>query len=949
MAPPTRPTKRSKPSNPSPTLLPKLTSPRLFAPFRALGFITNAVPFAIQTRASKHATSGPSISILSCLGDAWALWEGGRMNLLFVGQGLPKEIKGMQLVNDVVYASSGNLVVKFERGKVVDTFKTEDDNDVLTQILVFGNQLLALSEAGDRLFIWDLVSTELSTTIPFASTFHATHMLHPSTYLNKILLGSTQGTLALYNIRSRSLIHTFLPPPGVAPSPVTALVQSPAVDVIGVGFLDGTVRVTDLKMDEVVLKVRMDSLGKEGEGGIGAISFRMDGEPILATTSLSGSLALWNLDQGGRLLHMSRTAHEGAITSLEWIPGQPLLITGGADNAIKQWTFDTPTSPPSLLKFRSGHQAPPNLIRYYGEDGKAILTAGLDKALRLTSVVRDSRSTEISQGPAKKNAQSSHSSHKLPPIKALSWSSARTKDWDDIVTVHQVGAGGNFGSERKKLGGVARAWSGKDARLGKFVFGAGDGPVESVCVSGCGNFCLVGSSDIIKMWNLQSGQERKSFTVPRTGASRGEEESQRHVKGIVTDSLNKSVVVGSGDGVLTFFDFHTTQALAQLDVESPITSLVLHRDNNLLAVVSADQVVRIVDIETRRVVRELKGPQTKVLDIAFSPDSRWIITASQDSVIRTFDIPTGTLVDAFKTASIPTSITFSPTGDFLASSHVGSLGVYLWANKAQFSEVALRAIEEDEVFEAGLPSVQGLDDDSELEGIEPVGQPEKNIYTTPDQLSEELLTLTLFPRSKWQTLLNLDTIKARNKPKEAPKAPEKAPFFLPSLLSDAEKRAGLGEAMDAQAAASGEQSSSTAFDSHRLTDNGLLVETEFIRKMTSENLDGDFESFFLYLKALSPSATDLEIRSSLGTSLEHLNLFILALTQRLKSHKDFEAVEAFISIFLKIHGEVLIQNGEELREGLENLRRAQVKEGGRLAELCGFSQGVLSFVRNAPI
>lgn len=60
--------------------------------------------------------------------------------------------------------------------------------------------------------------------------------------------------------------------------------------------------------------------------------------------------------------------------------------------------FETPLSPPSLLKFREGHRAPPCLIRYYGDDGKAILTAGVDRALRMTSVVRDSRSREISQG-----------------------------------------------------------------------------------------------------------------------------------------------------------------------------------------------------------------------------------------------------------------------------------------------------------------------------------------------------------------------------------------------------------------------------------------------------------------------------------------------------------------------------------------------------------------------
>jgi U3 small nucleolar RNA-associated protein 21 len=33
----------------------------------------------------------------------------------------------------------------------------------------------------------------------------------------------------------------------------------------------------------------------------------------------------------------------------------------------------------------------------------------------------------------------------------------------------------------------------------------------------------------------------------------------------------------------------------------------------------------------------------------------------------------------------------------------------------------------------------------------------------------------------WQTLANLDDIKKRNRPAEAPKAPAEAPFFLPTL------------------------------------------------------------------------------------------------------------------------------------------------------------------------
>lgn len=106
--------------------------------------------------------------------------------------------------------------------------------------------------------------------------------------------------------------------------------------------------------------------------------------------------------------------------------------------------------------------------------------------------------------------------------------------------------------------------------------------------------------------------------------------------------------------------------------------------------------------------------------------------------------------------------------------------MFLWANKAQFSEVALRHIDEDDITNVSMPSVHGTDDDagksllvweaemkvkavydsSDLEGITAVGEPEyQDIYTTPDQLAEDMMTLSLVPRSKWQTLLNLDTIR----------------------------------------------------------------------------------------------------------------------------------------------------------------------------------------------
>jgi U3 small nucleolar RNA-associated protein 21 len=33
-----------------------------------------------------------------------------------------------------------------------------------------------------------------------------------------------------------------------------------------------------------------------------------------------------------------------------------------------------------------------------------------------------------------------------------------------------------------------------------------------------------------------------------------------------------------------------------------------------------------------------------------------------------------------------------------------------------------------------------------------------DVFITPDQLADDLVTLTLLPRARWQTLLNLDVI-----------------------------------------------------------------------------------------------------------------------------------------------------------------------------------------------
>jgi U3 small nucleolar RNA-associated protein 21 len=164
--------------------------------------------------------------------------------------------------------------------------------------------------------------------------------------------------------------------------------------------------------------------------------------------------------------------------------------------------------------------------------------------------------------------------------------------------------------------------------------------------------------------------------------------------------------------------------------------------------------------------------------------------------VRTWDLPTGAMIDIFKVEDIVTCLAFSPDANFLATAHVDNVGIFLWANRTQYANVSLRNIPDDhEAKLLSLPTLQGSEDSDEEDVSEDELMPEQEVNTV-DQLTDKMITLSMEPRAKWQNLLHLDTIKMRNKPKEAPKLPEKAPFFLPTLPG-AKAQFDLGAAVSA--------------------------------------------------------------------------------------------------------------------------------------------------------
>ncbi|CAL4061911.1 unnamed protein product, partial [Meganyctiphanes norvegica] len=204
----------------------------------------------------------------------------------------------------------------------------------------------------------------------------------------------------------------------------------------------------------------------------------------------------------------------------------------------------------------------------------------------------------------------------------------------------------------------------------------------------CGNYIIIGySSGHMDKYNIQSGIFRGTFGNPTA--------HEDAVRGVVTDGLNQFVISGGQEGELRFWRLKDNKGVKKISLDSGIAKMILHRESGLLTVALDDWSAQVIDIDTKIIVRKLYGHGNQITDIAFSPDSKWLISSSLDKTIRIWDLPTGTCVDQFSIPNPTSSLTMSPVGDFLATTHTGHLGVYLWANKSCFTHVSLRPLPED--------------------------------------------------------------------------------------------------------------------------------------------------------------------------------------------------------------------------------------------------------------
>lgn len=314
-----------------------MANSKIFLPSRSLGYVSNHIPLQVR-----YIKSRKENLIVTCVGKSFHTYGISHFSLLSVSALHPDYITCMTADAYHVYTACGKEIYAWRRGNEIKHIY-KGHKKTIHLMIPFGIHLISVDESS-VVKIWDIKAETLFLELEFNNAvFNITALLHPNTYINKILFGSEHGQMQLWNINNAKLIYTFK---GWQKS-ITCLVQAPAIDVVAIGLSNGKIILHNLKYDETVMEFTQDW------GSVTSISFRSDGHYIMATGSSLGHIVFWDLEER-KVSSQLLSAHEGSVTGMVCLPNEPLLITSSPDNTLKLWIFDLTDGGARLLRIREG-------------------------------------------------------------------------------------------------------------------------------------------------------------------------------------------------------------------------------------------------------------------------------------------------------------------------------------------------------------------------------------------------------------------------------------------------------------------------------------------------------------------------------------------------------------------------------------------------------------------
>ncbi|KIK24088.1 hypothetical protein PISMIDRAFT_646831, partial [Pisolithus microcarpus 441] len=426
------------------------------------------------------------------------------------------------------------------------------------------------------------------------------------------------------------------------------------------GSADRTVRVWDAE--------RGFQIGSHLEGHtdwVLSVGFSPDGKRIVSG-SWDKTVRVWNTERGFWIGNHFE-GHTGEVLSVAFSPDGKKIVSGSADNTVRIWDAERGVQIGNHLE---GHTCSVESVAF-SPDGKKIVSGSWDKTVRIWDPERGIQIGSYLEGH-------------IALISSVAWSpdGKRIATASNGVMVLKAESGMHISSYTNGhvFGFRAVAFSPEGKRI---VSGSADGIVtvwdtDRSMQIGCH---LEGHIDVtVRVWDAERSVQIGS-------------QLEGHIKGVYSVAFSpdsKRIVSCSQDRTVRVWDAERGRAVSGSDDNNVSTwgirhfhlgshlggdiarihSFALSPDSKRVVTGSEDNIVRIWDAERDvQIGSNLEGHGDEVISVAFSPDGKRILSGSLDGTLRVWDAEKGSQIGSQLEGHRlgVCSVAFSPDGKRIVS------------------------------------------------------------------------------------------------------------------------------------------------------------------------------------------------------------------------------------------------------------------------------------------
>ncbi len=400
---------------------------------------------------------------------------------------------------------------------------------------------------------------------------------------------------------------------------------------------------------------------------VAAVAFSPDGG-TLATASLDGTIALWDVAGGERFWTASE--QKSMLSSISFHPAGHQLASGGYDGMIRIWNVHDGT----CLRVIEAHHG--HMVCTWSPDGHLLASGGNDTTIKLW---------EAQSGTHLRTLQD-HTSVVMklafaPDGQVLASASAdqTVKLWEVQAATCRATLRGHtaivgdiaWSPDGRLLGSASfdttiRLWAREQQELRHLLQGHTDA-VLALTFPPDGKTLLSGSFDrTLQVWDIVSGHRLRLL-----------QSYAAFYFSVAWSPDGSALLSGGNDAAVRQWRLSNRAPVRIFRGHTGFVSTVAWSpDGQLFASGSIDQSVRVWDATTGRCLHVLQGHTDLVVSVAWSPDGQLLASGSYDQTVRVWDLRTGQSrwIGSGHTAGV-NSVAWQPDGSQLASG--GADGVVL--------------------------------------------------------------------------------------------------------------------------------------------------------------------------------------------------------------------------------------------------------------------------------